>query len=104
LLMQCRNRVQLPVTEIKMSEVLTDIHFAEAAVDNESASIKDSVTRLYYPQIYAHHGIKQWEFDSSMSIMSTNPVLMERIFKKVQNDISKRYTPDSLNKKSEVKL
>jgi hypothetical protein len=98
LLTQCRKSVKLPIDEVKMSAVLTDIHFAEAAVENESVSMKDSITRLYYPQIYAHHGIKQWQFDSSMSLMSTNPFLMERIFKKVQDNISKRYNPDSLSK------
>jgi hypothetical protein len=97
---QCSKGEKLPIDEAKMSDVLTDIHFAEAAVDNETASMKDSITRLYYFQIYEHHGIKQWQFDSSMSMMSTNPFLMERIFKKVQNNISKRYVPDSLSKKT----
>jgi Domain of unknown function (DUF4296) len=97
-LTQCRQSVKFPVNEIKMAEILTDIHIAEAAVDNESGDMKDSITRLYYPQIFEHHGIKQWEFDSTMSMLSTKPIIMNRIFKIVIDNIQKKNTPDSLSK------
>jgi Domain of unknown function (DUF4296) len=98
LLIQCRQSVKFPVNEIKMAEILTDIHIAEAAVDNESGDMKDSITRLYYPQIFEHHGIKQWEFDSTMSMLSTKPIIMNRIFKTVIDNIQKKSTSDSLSK------
>jgi Domain of unknown function (DUF4296) len=96
LVIQCKQSVKLPLNETKMSEVLTDIHLAEAAVDNESGDMKDSITRLYYPQIFEHHGIKQWEFDSTMSILSTNPILMGKIYKKVQAILKEKYPTDTL--------
>jgi hypothetical protein len=97
-LIQCRQSVKFPVNEMKMGEVLTDIHLAEAAVDNESSEMKDSITRLYYPQIFEHHGIKQWEFDSTMSMLSTKPVIMNRVFKIVIDNIQKKSEPDTLSK------
>jgi hypothetical protein len=100
LLAQCRNSEKMPITEATMSSILTDIHIAEASVDNESTEMKDSITRLYYPQIFEHHGIQQWQFDSSMSMLSKNPVQMERIFKKILDNIKKKNTPDSLTKKN----
>jgi Domain of unknown function (DUF4296) len=96
---QCTKKEKLPLTETTMSDVLTDIHIAEGAVDNESTEMKDSITRLYYPQIFERHGIKQWQFDSTMSVMSRNPILMERVFKTIIENIKKKNTPDSLNKK-----
>jgi hypothetical protein len=100
LLAQCGKRENLPVTEVVLSSVLTDIHIAEGSVDNESTDMKDSITRLYYPQIFQHNGIEQWQFDTSMSILSRDPILMERIFKKVLENIKKKYPPDSLAKKN----
>jgi hypothetical protein len=97
-LAQCHKSEKLPITDITLSSILTDIHIAEAAVDNESTDMKDSITRLYYPQIFEHHGIEQWQFDSSMSILSRSPVQMERIFKKVLDNIKKKNIPDSINK------
>lgn len=99
-LAQCRKSEKMPVTEEIMSSILTDIHYAEASVDNESTEMKDSITRLYYPQIFEHHGIQQWQFDSSMSMLSKNPVQMEMIFKRILENIKKKNTPDSLNKKN----
>jgi Domain of unknown function (DUF4296) len=85
--------------ETTLSDILTDIHIAEAAVDNETTEMKDSITQLYYPQIFERHGVKKWQFDSTMSMMSKNPVLMERIFKTVIDNIKKKSTNDSLSKK-----
>jgi hypothetical protein len=99
LLAQCSSSEKMPITEATMSNILTDIHIAEASVDNESAEMKDSITRLYYPQIFERHGIQQWQFDSTMSMLSKNPVQMERIFKRILENIKKKNTPDSLNKK-----
>ena len=99
LIYQCVKSENLPLKEITLCDILTDIHVAEGAVDNESAEMKDSITRLYYPQIFDKHGIKQWQFDSAMSMMSVNPLLMERVFKKVIENIKKKSTTDSLAQK-----
>jgi hypothetical protein len=99
LFLQCKKRDKLPMEQMTLSDVLTDIHIAEASVDNETAEMKDSITHIYYPQIYERHGIKQWQFDSSMSMMSRDPILMERVFQTVIDNISKKYIPDSLSKK-----
>jgi Domain of unknown function (DUF4296) len=93
---QCNNEESLPIEEITLSNVLTDIHIAEAAVDYESVEMKDSLTRLYYSQIFERNGIKQWQFDTSLSVLSRNPVQMERIFSQVINNIKKQ---DTLSKK-----
>jgi Domain of unknown function (DUF4296) len=98
-LYQCTKKEKLPITEATMSEVLTDIHIAEGAVDNETTEMKDSITMLYYNQIFERNGIKQWQFDSAMSMMSKNPVLMERIFKSVIDKIKSKSVVDSLVKK-----
>jgi Domain of unknown function (DUF4296) len=97
---QCKKTEKLPIDEVVLSSVLTDIHIAEASVDNESTEMKDSITRLYYPQIFEHHGIQQWQFDTSMSVLSRDPVKMERIYKKILDNIKKKNTPDSLAKKN----
>ena len=88
---RCNKQEQLPILEDKLVAVLADVHVAEVVVEPESQVIKDSLTYLYYLQIFERNGVKKIEFDSSMSVLSRNPDMMERVYKQVVEKIKNRY-------------
>jgi Domain of unknown function (DUF4296) len=83
LFIQCHQKEKTPLTVEKLTDVLYDIHLAESAVEGESGDMKDSLTRLYYPQIFDKHGVKQMDFDTSMSKLSKDAIMMEQVYKSV---------------------
>ena len=90
LIASCKNTDdKLPIPRDKLYKVLSDIHLAEAAFENESQVMKDSVSKLYYAQIFERNGITRKDFDSSMSVMSDNPYLMNKVYKEVLKEIAK---------------
>jgi Domain of unknown function (DUF4296) len=80
---------KLPIPRDKLYKVLSDIHLAEASFENESQVMKDSVSKMYYAQIFEHNGITRKDFDSSMSVMSDNPYLMNKVYSEVLKEIAK---------------
>jgi Domain of unknown function (DUF4296) len=90
LIVSCKNTDdKLPISKDKLYSVLGDIHLAEATIENENQVMKDSLSKLYYAQIFEHNGITRKDFDSCMSVMSDNPYLMNKVYKKVLDDIAK---------------
>lgn len=84
-----------PIPKDKLIQTLADIHIAETVYDNETLPMKDSLAKLYYPQIFEKNGITAKDFDSSMAVMSSRPGLMSQIYKDVMNNINKRKFQDS---------
>jgi Domain of unknown function (DUF4296) len=85
-----RKEDKFPIPKDKLYQVLCDVHLSEASVESESLKMKDSVTKVYYEQIFQKHGITAEDFDSSMSMMSNDPVLMNKIYKEVVKQLSER--------------
>ena len=85
-----------------MINVLIDIHTAEALMESESPTVKDSMAKIYYPQIFKHNAITAKEYDSTFSIMSNNADLMKSVYdsvvaktesrlKAIQQDTTKKW-------------
>ena len=83
----------LPIQKDKLIPVLIDIHMVEAVVDNDSQAMKDSLTALYYPQIFAKHNIAAKDFDSTVKFMNERPQLMHDIYEDVMKEIQKTTKP-----------
>lgn len=89
-ILSCEKREdKLPIPKEKLYKVLTDIHLSEAAIENETIKMKDSLSKLYYEQIFQNNGITHKDFDSSMAVLSNDPILMHRIYKQVFDEIGK---------------
>ena len=83
----------LPIPKDKLLPVLIDIHMVEAVVDNDSQVMKDSLTALYYPQIFEKHGVTAKDFDSTVKYMNVRPKLMHDIYEDVMKEIQKTTKP-----------
>ena len=80
----------LPISEEKLIVVLTDVHLAEAGLQNLRGDTRDSIANLYYEQIYAIHGIEKGSFDETMAMLREDPVRLERIYRQVMERLQKQ--------------
>jgi hypothetical protein len=109
-LLACSEKKQvIPATVIgpdKMVSILTDVHLAQAAVS--SYSVGDTLHFTigdYMPAIFKNHGTTQQQFSSSLKYYSSNPSLLDSIYKEVLEELSRkegeadvRAKPDSASK------
>ena len=87
----------LPIPKDKLLPVLIDIHMVEAVVDNDSQAMKDSLTTLYYPQIFEKYGVTAKDFDSTVKYMNERPKLMHDIYEDVMKEIQKTTKPTAVD-------
>lgn len=98
-ILSCRSsEKKMPVSREKFLEVMADIHTAETIYENESTYMKDSLSALYYPQIFERNGITAKDYDSSMGILSDNPVMMKRFYQDVIKKLQERSVQDTAQK------
>ena len=91
LLVTCKNNTaQLPVPREKVVEILADIHMADAYVESVNVTLKDSMAKRYYPQIFKHNGITTAIYDSTFAVLSKNPILMKSVYDDVLLKIEER--------------
>ena len=90
-LVACKNNsTQLPIPKEKVVELLADIHMADAYVESLNPTLKDSMAKQYYPQIFQHYGITTAVYDSTFAVLSKNPVLMKSVYDDVLLKIEER--------------
>ena len=67
-----------------MVAVLKDIHVAEAMLtETGDRRKKDSLARIYYPQIFRIHEVSPEDFDQSMNAYFTDPVALDSLYEAV---------------------
>ncbi len=80
----------LPISDEKLVAALVDVQLAEAIPDGEIPEIRDSMMRVYYPQIFEKHGISIADFDTSMSRLARQPRRLEQVYRKVSEQLLKK--------------
>ncbi len=87
LLSACFKSIQVDkplISEQKLTEVLKDIHVAEALLtETNDRRTKDSLARIYYAQIFRLHDISREDFDQSMNAYFTDPAALDSLYQKV---------------------
>ena len=78
-----KSDLPLSIREEALIPILADVHLAEAALQNTYGAVKDSLSGLYYEQIFTIHGVSQADFEQTMSILREDPLRMERIYGRV---------------------
>lgn len=78
-----REEVKPSLSEQKMIAVLVDIHIAEGAMQNLAQVKKDSVSGIYYEQVFEIHDIKPQDYVEMIQYLKKNPKKMEALYKKV---------------------
>lgn len=86
----CHRPERPPLDMKKLVEVLVDIHLAEAAMQNLTISVKDSIATRYYQQIYTIHGVKEEDFDSAFTFVKQRPKLMAKVYERVVEELNKK--------------
>lgn len=89
LIISCKNEAQAPIERDKLVLILTDMHVAEAAAEGEFTTIKDSILKIYYPQILKKHSVTQVDFDSSLVVYSRQPVVFDSLYAQVLREVAK---------------
>ncbi len=74
----------------KLVEMLVDAHLIEAALLGFSDLQKDSLTAIYYQQIYEIHEVSKDSFEAEMNYLKSHPDYFGEIYEKVLEEISKR--------------
>ncbi len=81
---------QMP--EEKLIEVLADIHIAEAALQSLRGQTKDSMSQLYYRQIYTIHEVDTLEVQETLEALREKPAEMKELYDKVMERVEKVHT------------
>ena len=70
----------LPYEDEKIISILLDVHLAEAALQSLGKVMKDSMTDVYYDQIYTIHHISKADFQKMMELLRNSPKNLNRIY------------------------
>ncbi len=85
------------LSDEEMVAILTDIHLAEAAILSLNRKLKDSVSQVYYKQIFEIHEVKDSVFYNEFEILRKQPKKVKELYGKV----GKRIDELQLNKSKE---
>ena len=86
----CKKDERPTIPKEKMVNVLVDIHLIEASLLGFSDEQKDSLTQLYYGQIYEIHSISEDSFLTEMDFLKQHPKYLEETYKKILEEIDRR--------------
>jgi hypothetical protein len=78
---------RLPVPEKKLIEILTDAHYAEAALQEVYGNQKDSLKKIYYKEIFQLHKVSKEEMTKSMDILREDPARLDKIYQAILENL-----------------
>lgn len=78
-----QEEIKLQISDEEMVKILTDLHISEAAILSLNQKLKDSITVIYYQQIFEIHGVTDSVFYSDLEILRKNSKRLEEIYQKV---------------------
>ncbi len=76
----------------KMTHILTDMHMADAVAETKAQTGADerSLTLKYHAQIFKNYSVTHEEFVKSQKFYEDNPVLLNKIYDNVLQELSRR--------------
>jgi len=89
-----KKRTVLPISEETLVPILKDIQIAESIIQQQNYIIKDSLTERYYGVIYRTYDIDPSDLDSTLAILRKDPAMMDKIYTKVLEELSKEEVQD----------
>ena len=84
-----KKKTGLTIPEDKLVKILADAHIIESALQTNYKGLKDSMTIVYYQQLYDIHGTTEEEFRLNLRTLESNAKLMSDIYAKVMDELSK---------------
>ncbi|MFK7773880.1 MAG: DUF4296 domain-containing protein [Saprospiraceae bacterium] len=87
-LLSCQEEEIKPqISDEEMVKILTDLHISEAAILSLNQKLKDSISNVYYQQIFEIHGVTDSTFYSDLEILRRDAKKLEEIYLKVIDNI-----------------
>ncbi len=86
---QQKEEEPLTIPEEKWVQVLVDAHMIEASLQDVAVKQRDSISALFYGQMFDIHSISESEFQQNLRLMDSQPQRLSRIYAKVLEEISK---------------
>ncbi len=85
-----KKETAMPIPEDKLAKILVDVHFAESVMQELPNSVRDSLGRVYYEQIYQIHGISEEALNESLRIIKKDPEVLERVYQRAEMEIDRQ--------------
>ena len=98
----CKEEVRLNIEKEELIKVLVDVHLAESVLQGLSSNDRDSLTPIYYDQIYQIHEIDEESLKSDLEILRNDPDLTIEIYEQVIAEMT-RTEANADQKKSKKK-
>ncbi len=77
---QPKEVVTFEIEKEKMIRILIDLHVAEAAMQNKTALVKDSLVQLYYDQIFEIHEVEEKVFRADLDKLKSSAKLTQEYY------------------------
>ena len=81
----------------QMIEIIVDFQIAKAAVLKYPASNRDSMSKVYFDQIYAIHEVDRFEFEQNINKLEKDPeyykVIYDEVYERLES-IRSDYEPE----------
>ena len=78
------DKANLIIEEGKLIEIITDVQIAKSAIYKYPVSLRDSISQIYYDQIYEIHGIDKFQLEHDLKQLENKPThykkLMDSVF------------------------
>lgn len=78
----------LPIPEKKLIEILIDMHYAEAALQDVYGVQKDSLKKVYYGEIYQLYQTSEEEMTKTMDILRQDPTHLDKVYQFVVDNLN----------------
>ncbi len=78
-----QEEIKLQISEDEMVKILTDLHISEAAILSLNQKKKDSISVIYYQQVFEIHGVTDSVFYSDLEILRNDAKKLEEIYQRV---------------------
>lgn len=68
-------------------KVISDAYLVESAVQHYTKDVKDSMSDLYYGQLYEIHDITEEDFQVSLDIVKKYPEILDSLYQNVSDHL-----------------
>ncbi|MEM8528160.1 MAG: DUF4296 domain-containing protein [Bacteroidota bacterium] len=83
------NLKNLPIPKEKLVKVVSDAYIVEGAIQNYTQDIKDSLSDVYYQQLYEIHDITEKDFQRSLDIIKNHPEALDSLYQNISIHLDK---------------
>ena len=83
-----KEAAKLSIEHSQLLDLLVDIHYAEAALENLKLLEQDSLKVQYYTHILRYHGVTKEQMEEHMDDLRNNPVFLNQVYKELYTKIS----------------